>query len=176
MGSSIEEADETINRCACCREAATLLCYGCHKTPGSGEGHVESVWFCSTKCQKAEWKFHKFDCRKAQARRCLYRVADTAKLAYFRLVEQTYDLHIVGMEDQGNTLYIQEGPMDRSKISQFPAQYLNTHPDQQAAMARMNCGISQSYVQVLVEAMLQGQETAEPYKLSKTKGSDEKSR
>ena len=173
MGSSIEEADETINICAHCRDPATLLCYGCHKTPGSDEGHIESVWFCSTKCQKAEWKFHKFDCRKAQARRCLYRVADTAKLAYFRLAEQTYDLQIVGMEDQGNTLYIQEGPMDRSKISQFPVQHLNTHQDQQAAMARMNCGSSENYVQVLVETMLQGQEPTKIYKLSKTKGSDE---
>ena len=173
MGSSTEEADGTINICAKCRGVATLLCYGCHKTPGSGEGHADSVWFCSTKCQKAEWKFHKYDCRKAQARRCLYRVADTAKLAYFRLVEQAYDLHIVGMEDKGNTLYIQEGSKDRSKTNQFPAQHLNAHQDQQAAMARMNCGSSESYVQVLVEAMLQGQESAKTYKLSKTMGSDE---
>ena len=173
MGSSIEEADGTINLCAHCRGAATLLCYGCHKTPGSEEGHVESVWFCSTKCQKIEWKFHKFDCRKAQARRSLYRVADTAKLAYCRLVERTYDLDIAGMEDKGNTLYIHKEPKDRSKFNQFPAQDLNSHQDQQAAMARMNCVSSESYVHVLVEALLQGQESPETYKLSKTMGSDE---
>lgn len=173
MGSSIEEADETINLCANCRKAAKLLCYGCHKTPGSEEGQVESVWFCSKKCQKIEWKFHKFDCRKAQARRSVYRVADTAKLAYFRLVERTYDLHIVEMEDQGNALYIQEGPIDRNKTSQFPTQHLNTRQDQQAAMARMNCDISINYVQVFVETMLQGQESAKTYKVSKTKDSDE---
>ena len=169
----MEEADETINKCAHCRDPATKLCYGCHKTPGSGERPVESVWFCSTECQKAEWKFHKFDCRKAQARRSLFRVADTAKLAYFRLVERTYELHIVRVEDQGDTLYIQEGPKDRSKVDQFPAQHLNSSQDQQAAMARMNCGISENYVQVLVETMLQGQESAKTYKLSKTKSSDE---
>ena len=173
MGSSKEEADGTINRCGHCREAATLLCYGCYKTPDSEEGHVESVWFCSTKCQKAEWKFHKFDCRKAQARRSLYRVADTAKLAYFRLVERTYDLHIVGMEDQSNTLYIHEGPKERSKSNQFLVQHLNSHQDQQAAMARMNCGRSESYMQVLVEAMLQGQDPVKPYKLSQTTNSGE---
>ena len=173
MESSIEEADGTINLCAHCRGAATLLCYGCHKTPGSEEGHADSVWFCSTKCQKAEWKFHKYDCRKAQARRCLYRVADTAKLAYFRLVERTYDAHIMRVEDKGNTLYIQEGPKDRSKVNQFPAQHLNSYQDQQAAMARMSCGSSENYVQVLVETMLQGQESAKTYKLSKTMGSDE---
>ena len=172
MVSSIEAADETINLCIHCRGAATLLCYGCHKTPGSEDGHADSVWFCSSKCQKAEWKFHKYDCRKAQARRSLYRVADTAKLAYFRLVERTYDLHIVRVEDQGNTLYIQEGPKDRSKIDQFPAQHLNSHQDKQATMARMNCGISEGYVQILVETMLQGQEFAKTSKLSKTKGSD----
>ena len=173
MGSSREEVDGTINKCAHCRGAATLLCYGCHKMLGSEEEDVESVWFCSTKCQKAEWKFHKFDCRKAQARRSLYRVADTAKLAYFRLVERTYDLHIVGMEDQGNTLYIHEGPQDRSKSNQFSTQHLNSHQDQQAAMARMNCARSESYMQLLVEAMLQGQDPVKPYKLSQTRDSGE---
>ena len=173
MGSSIEEADETINICAHCRGAATLLCNGCHKTPGSGEGHADSVWFCSTTCQKAEWKFHKYSCRKAQARKSLYRVADTAKLAYFRLVEQAYDVHIVRVENKDITLYIQEGPKDRSKINQFPEQHLHSHQDQQAAMAGINCGSSEQYVQVLVETMLQGQESAKTHKLSKTKHDDE---
>lgn len=172
----MEEADETINLCARCREAATLLCYGCYKTPGSGEEHADSVWFCSTKCQKIDWKFHKYDCRKAQARRSLHRVADTAKLAYFHLVQRNYDVHIVRVEDKGKTLYVQEGPKDQSKVNQLPVQHLDINQDQQAVMARMNCGSSENYVHVLVETMLQGQEPAKTCKLSKAKDSDEELR
>ena len=173
MRSPIEEADGTINICASCRGPATLICYGCHKTPGSRDGHADSIWFCSKECQKAEWKFHKYDCQKAQARRSLYRVADTAKLAYLRLVERNHDVHIVRVDDKDNTLYIQEEPEDQSRINQLPAQHLNSHQDQQAAMAGMICGSSENYVRVLVETMLQGQESAKSYKLSMTRGSDE---
>ena len=156
MDSSIEEADGTINRCAHCMEPSTDHCNGCHKAPDVEGGHTETVWYCSPKCQKADWKFHKFDCRKAQARKSLYRVAETAKLAFFRLVERIFDLHVVGVEDQGDTLYVREGPGDRS-IFNFPAEHLNSDQDKQATMAWMNCGGSEEYVQVLFETMMQGQ-------------------
>ncbi|CAF9904977.1 MAG: hypothetical protein ALECFALPRED_010650 [Alectoria fallacina] len=155
MVSSTEEADETINICARCREAATQLCNGCRKAPDAEGGHVETVWYCSAKCQKADWRFHKLECKKAQARRSLYRVAETAKLAFFRLVERIFDLDVVGLEAKGDTLYIQEGPKDRSIFNPFSSEHLTSDQDKQAAMAWMNCGSSEDYVQVLVEAMLQ---------------------
>lgn len=155
MVSSTEEADETINLCAHCREAATQVCNGCHKAPDVEGGHIETVWYCSAKCQKADWRFHKNDCKKAQARRSLYRVAETAKLAFFRLVERTFDLDVIGVEAKGDTLYVWEGPKDRSIFNPFPSEYLNSDQDKQAAMAWMNCGSSEDYVHVLVEAMLQ---------------------
>ena len=158
MGSSTEEADGTINICAHGRESATLLCYGCYKAPDAEGGHVETVWYCSANCQKADWKFHKHDCRRAQARRSLYRVGETANLAFFRFVERTFDLHIVGVEDRGNVLYIHQGPQDRSTFNQFPSEHLKSDQDKQAAMARMKCRASEEYVQILVEDMLQGQD------------------
>lgn len=171
MVSSTEEADETINICAHCRAAATQLCNGCYNAPDAEGGHVYTVWYCSAKCQKADWTFHKYDCRKAQARRSLYRVAETAKLAFFRLVERIYDLDVVGVKVKGDTLYVREGPKDRSIFSPFPTEHLNSDQDKQAAMAWMNCGSSQEYVQVLVEAMLQGQRPITIiYLLSRTGG------
>ena len=157
MVSLQEEADETINLCACCRKAATQMCNGCHRAPDANGGLFETVWYCSVKCQKADWTFHKYDCKKAQARRSLYRVAETAKLAFFRLVERNFDLDVVGVDSKTDTLYIWEGPKERSIFNSFPSEQLTNHQDKQAAMAWMNCGASEDYVQVLVEAMLQGQ-------------------
>lgn len=159
MVSSTEEADGIINICARsrCRKVATLQCSACHKAPGAEGGHVETVWYCGAKCQKADWEFHKYDCRNAQTRRSLYRAAETAKLAFFRLVERTFDLQVVGVEDKGDTLYVREGLKNRSIFNPFPAEHLNTDQDKQAAMAWMHCGGSEDYVQVLVETMLQGQ-------------------
>lgn len=157
MISATEEADETVNHCANCREPATQLCIGCHQAPDAEGGNVETTWYCSAKCQKADWKYHKYDCRKAQARKSLYRVAETAKLAFFRLVERTFDLHVIAVEEKGDTLYVWEGSKDRSIFNGFPAEHLSSDHDKQAAMAWMDCGNSAEYVRVLVEAMLQGQ-------------------
>lgn len=170
MVSLEEEADETINICACCRESATQICNGCHKAPDADGGHVKTLWYCSVKCQKADWTFHKNDCKKAQARRSLYRVAETAKLAFFRLVERIFDLDVVGVESKTDTLYIWEGPKDRSIFNSFPSKQLTNDQDKQAAMAWMNCGTSEDYVQVLAEAMLQGQKPITVYRRSKTGG------
>lgn len=174
MVSSTEEADETINICACCRETATQLCNGCHKAPDAEGGYVETVWYCSVNCQKDDWAFHKSYCQNAQRRKSLYRVAETAKLAFFRLVEGTFDPDVVGVEVKEDTLYVLEGPKDRSMFNPFPSEHLNNDQDKQAAMAWMNCGSSEDYVQVLVETMLQGQK---PIKImsrrSKTESGDE---
>lgn len=159
MVPSQEEADETVNLCACCRKAATQMCNGCHKAPDSDGGLFETVWYCSMKCQKADWRFHKHDCRKAQARRSLYRVAETAKLAFSGLVERTFDLDVVAVESKTDALYIWEGPKDRSIFNSFPSEQLTNDQDKQAAMAWMNCGASEDYVHVLVGAMLQGQKS-----------------
>lgn len=159
MVSSTEEADGIINICARsrCRKAAMLQCNACHKAPDAEGGHVETVLYCRAKCQLFDWKFHKYDCRNAQTRRSLYRVAETAKLAFLRLVEQTFDLHVVGVEEKGGTLYVQEGLKNRSIFNPFPAEHLNSDKDKQAAMAWMHCGGSEDYVQILIETMLQGQ-------------------
>ena len=159
MVSSTEEADEEINLCAHCREAARQYCNGCHQAPDAEVGHVATVWYCSAKCQKADWRFHKYECKKAQVRRSLYRVAETAQLAFFRLVERIFDLDVIEIEAKGDTLYIREGPRDRSMSSPFPSEHLNSDQDKQAAMAWMNCGSSEDYVQILVETMLQGQKS-----------------
>lgn len=165
MVSSTEEADETINICARCREAATKICDGCRQAPDAEGGHVESVWYCSVKCQEADWTYHKSDCKKAQARKSLYRVAQTAQLAFFRLVERIFDLDVVGLEAKEETLYVREGPKDRSIFNAFPSEQLNSDQDKQAAMAWMNCGSSEDYVQVLVETMLQDV----PFKVSEVR-------
>ena len=157
MVSSTEEADETIYLCAHCRDPVTHTCNGCHGAPDAEGGHVETAWYCCKKCQKADWKFHKSDCKKAQARKSLYRAAETAKLAFFRLVERNFDLDIIGVEAKGDTLYVREGPNDRSIFNLFPSEHLQNDQDKQAAMAWMNCGSSEDYVQVLIEVMLRGQ-------------------
>ncbi len=159
MASSTDEADETISVCAHCRKAATKFCNGCHPALDAEGGHFETVWYCSAKCQKEDWQFHKSDCKKAQARKSLYRVGETAKLAFFRLVERIFDLDVVGADVKGDTLYILEGPKDRSIFNPFPSEHFHSDQDKQAAMAWMNCGSSEDYVQVLVETMLQGQKS-----------------
>lgn len=161
MVSSTEEADGTINICARCRVPATQRCNGCHKAPDVQGGQVETVLYCSAKCQKADWNFHKYDCKKAQARRSLYRVAETAKLAFFRLVERTFGQHVVWLEDKGDTLYVREGSKDGSTFSPKPAEYLYSDQNEQAAMARISCGSSEDYIQVFVETMLQGQKPSQ---------------
>ena len=157
MVSSTEEADETINICAHCREVATQVCNGCHQAPDAEGGRVETVRYCSAKCQKADWRYHKRDCKKAQARRSLYRVGETAKLAFFRVAERILDLDLVMIETKGDTLYVREGPRDRSISGPVPSEQLNSEQDKQAFMAWISCGSSENYVQDLVEAMLQGQ-------------------
>lgn len=164
MVSSTEEADATIHLCAyaLCRETATQHCNGCHEAPTAEGGHVDTVSYCSVKCQHADRLFHKNDCKKAEARKSLYRVAETATLAYFRLLERIFDLDIAGLEDaRDDTLCIVEGPNPRSILNPFPTEHLQNDQDKQAAMAWMNCGACEDYVQVLVEAMLQGQKPIE---------------
>ena len=156
---STEGADETVNICAYCRDPATQHCNGCHKAPDAKGGHVDTVWYCSVECQKADWKFHKYDCRKAQARRYLYRVADTVKLAFFQLVERIFDLQVVRVEDKGDTLYIWKAPGDQSTFNSFRAEHLTSAPEKQAAMAWMSCRGSEDYTLVLFETMLQGRES-----------------
>ena len=169
MVSSAEEADGTIDICARCREVATLRCHDCQNAPDAEGGHVETVWYCSAECKKLDWEFHKYDCTIAQTRRSLYRVAETAKLAFFRLIEQTFDLHVIRVEDKGDTLYIREGLKDRSIFNPFPAEHLDSDQDKQAAVAWMHCGSSEDYVQTFIETMLQGQKLITIYRRSNTR-------
>lgn len=54
MASHFEDEDPTVKECANCGSTEDLaLCSRCH-----------SAWFCSLKCQKVYWPFHKAWCKK----------------------------------------------------------------------------------------------------------------
>ena len=56
------------HKCASCCAPATLQCSGC-----------QSAWYCSPKCQVAEWKAHKQPCKEAKHARRARKAERAAK-------------------------------------------------------------------------------------------------
>ena len=159
MSLSREEADTEIRLCAYCRRPTTQHCSGCYKAPDAEGGHVETVRYCNKTCQELDWKFHRSDCKAARTRRSLYRVAETAKLAFFRLVERNFDLQSLRVEEKGDALVVWQESGDRSLSGPRTAKNLLGDQDKQAVMTCMSRGSLEEYMHVLFEIMMQGEES-----------------
>lgn len=76
--------------CCRCGISAHAICKGCKYHPTGYDYEQILTRYCSTTCQREDWKVHKTFCKAAQARRLLYRAADLIKALFYIHHETTF--------------------------------------------------------------------------------------
>lgn len=84
--------------CAECQSPAGYACRGCKGAPDSTSGLVSTIYYCSHRCQLANWSSHKKACMAAQVRRKLYKAGTALQTRYLRYCEAM----VMFMERTGN--------------------------------------------------------------------------
>lgn len=151
-----EEAIEEIEFCAVCREGAEILCTGCFGAPDYDGCPMLPVYYCSTGCQDKDWdEFHGHACEAAKNRRAVYRLGEIAQLAFQAYLKRLYDICIIKVEKQGDTLFLHQGKNDENTVMPFPGSRFEDE-DQIATLTAMTCGNALGFVHMLVEKTLGG--------------------
>lgn len=164
-----DHLEKPINPCAHCRKDAILVCNGCHQARDAFGNEVAKTWYCSPNCQIQDWRKHKAACRLAQDRRSIYRAGRTAQLAFYRYLEQFFDLGIAHVEKKGDDIYLYEGLYDDFDKLPFSWSFFTNEEDKLSALTYLTCGNALGIVHILMEVMIPGEHESYSMKLQPCK-------
>jgi hypothetical protein len=77
-------------KCALCKKPGTMVCKGC-KDSLSPIDPIINTHYCSSTCQKQDWKIHKALCKSFQARKVLYRAGSILQQIFYIYRKEVFD-------------------------------------------------------------------------------------
>lgn len=85
------------NTCVQCQRSATLRWISCKDAPGSDET-TKSTYYCTSECQKADWKKHKTSCKRLETQKALYSVSWPLQEVFYLYREKVFNKLIAKIE------------------------------------------------------------------------------
>jgi hypothetical protein len=109
--------------CVRCHSPTINRCTGCLGAPAYNNCIPKPTFYCSLECQKADWRQHKLECRKLQARKTLERAALLLQAIIYRIRIHASPLHFQSARREGSVIYLEGG-----QPFAFGAQQLHSMP------------------------------------------------
>ena len=133
------------------------MCGACSRSLNAEGAEAKPTRYCSPNCQKKNWSSHKISCKESQARKVLYRAADTAQALFYVWREIVFDILIAKVEKKGKELVLYEGVYGASDcFVPFPDSLIPDENDKKAVLAYLACGDAYGYLDVVLKLMLGG--------------------
>jgi len=145
-------------KCVQCSGSAIQVCNGC-KGALDVEGQVvEEVAYCEAACQKLHFPKHARACNDAKARRCLWRAASTAQLAFYLVRKRLWSTSIEKVETKGQgNLLIREGLHRGANFLPFQEHLFENESDQRAVLSFLTCRTVLVYLHDFINDILRGE-------------------
>ncbi|KAL1593191.1 hypothetical protein SLS60_010799 [Paraconiothyrium brasiliense] len=114
------------------------------------------VKYCSIACQKQNWPTHKISCGKSGIDLVVHRAGQLLQDVYLTLREATYDATIASVTEEGDTLVIQDAPVDIGKLAPFPNHLFRNDNQKKMALAAFTCEDPLAFCHDIFVQMLEG--------------------
>ncbi|KAH5698691.1 MYND-type zinc finger protein samB [Parastagonospora nodorum] len=144
-------APESVSKCQVCDKPATSVCGGCQSA-------TYSHYYCSKACQKQDWPYHKTSCSDLKIERVLIRVSTILQAAYLKFRENTWNMPIIKVEDDGRQeLIIHRGSdNDKDYFLRFPAHLMKTTAIKNQVLCTSMCSESIAWMHETIAGLLSG--------------------
>jgi hypothetical protein len=134
--------DPELPTCIRCRSSPARRCTGCLGAPSYDEETLMPSFYCSVDCQKADWHWHRTECRKLQARKSLNRAALLLQAIIYKIRKHTTTLRITSVHVESTTIHLngtQPGPSFTQQMKPFPVHLFEDRAILESALAYMAC-------------------------------------
>jgi hypothetical protein len=152
-------------QCARCGTASTRACTACKNPPTCAIDIIKlgNTYYCSPKCQKADWKNHKPICTTIQTRKFLWRSGALLQEIFYVYREIVFDKLIVKIEKRKDgKIYLHEGRYQPLRshldfLESFPARLCESEEDKQTVLAHLACDEASAWMHELIGYFLEGE-------------------
>jgi MYND finger len=138
-------------------------CSGCLGAPVYDECVSKPTFYCSPVCQKADWRQHKSECRKLQARKTLSRAALLLQAIIYRIRLHASPLRFKSARIEGSIIYIDgfqfDGLDTQRQLTSFPVCLNGDQSLFEAVLVYMGCMEAMMYLYRFAEELLAGKPT-----------------
>ncbi|KAJ4351482.1 uncharacterized protein N0V89_006825 [Didymosphaeria variabile] len=117
-----------INSCVNCGAAASKFCSSCRVSK-----------YCDRTCQTKNWPTHKISCGKSGIDLVVHRAGQLLQDLYLAMREAAYDTTIASVKEEGETLIIQDAPIDAGKLARFPNELMRSDVQKKMALTAFTC-------------------------------------
>lgn len=154
--------DKLSRQCANCGKFAALHCFGCAE--GLSSSFVPfKTYYCSTTCQRTNFKAHKSRCRVANGRKQLVRGAELVQEVWYAFCEIAFDLPPTDIKVENGKIHFSL-PMDQGDsvdpndwpLCPFPKDALSNIEDQRALLVWNSCDDCFALMHELLQKVLKG--------------------
>ncbi|OWP00208.1 hypothetical protein B2J93_5778 [Marssonina coronariae] len=151
----------TKSPCVVCPKASSMSCSACKDVlPLPSESRTDRV-YCSTKCQKIDWKKHKGPCKSLQERRRLYRAGELLQEILYCFREKVFDRNVerINLEDGRMTIHDLEPAAPAKRLGflqRVPVELCSTEEDIKSLLAAVFCCDSVAWLHDAVTYVLRG--------------------
>lgn len=149
-----------IGNCFRCRSPATEKCSGCSAAPAYDNSLPVLTFYCSSGCQKLDWRRHRTECRKLQARKSLNRAALLLQAVIYNIRLHATTLNITSVRVEGTTVY-STGPLPNPLCTQqlrpFPAHLFEDQAILESVLVYTACMEAMVFLCNFITELLQGQ-------------------
>src|SRR5688500_3512650 len=101
----------TSSKCAACAKPASLTCSRCRTTT-----------YCSSACQKSDWRTHKQSCNTTNLSQTVERAGTLLQELILTWSEHAQTKNIAAIEDTGAHLVLHAGPCRPDQFYRFPGE------------------------------------------------------
>lgn len=162
MANSRKRTDSEQGACIRCHGLTGRRCTGCLGAPCYDEEPLTPTFYCGVDCQKADWRFHKTECRKLQARKSLNRAASLLQAIVYQIRTHTTTIRITSVHVEGATIHLhgsQPDPSCTRLMKPFPIHMFEDRAILESALVYMACMEAIVVLYEIAKDLLGGQTT-----------------
>ena len=149
--------------CTRCQRPTMNRCTGCLGAPVYDECVSKPTFYCSPGCQKADWRQHKSECRKLQARKTLGRATLLLQAIVYRIRLHASPLRFKSARIEGSIIYLEgfrfDGLNTQRQLKPFPVCFDGDRSPLEVVFVYMGCMEAMMYLYSFAKELLVGKST-----------------